>query len=243
MLPRKVMSWKEAFELYFEQQMLGGLFPDLAYYGITPPKHVQQAIDEKEILSHQVYWTLHQFSFAAGFTTTIPHPDEFEWLSAAYPDTFDRLYKPLWDKAQRVVDSGERFFARALPQLCQVCQIPMLFTEPGDPTTICERHSEYEGEHYDFCSDGCQWIFDREPEKYVQAWLPVHQIYQGNCGGPTVPDVLSWYNLLPGDSGEFVGSIEDQDWQKWHATGVQTGVPTGVPTASQEPAAAPVAGN
>jgi phenol hydroxylase P3 protein len=233
MLPRKVMSWKESFELYFEQQMLGGLFPDLAYYGITPPKHVQQAIDEKEILSHQVYWTLYQFSFAAGFTTTIPKQEEFDWLSANYPETFDRLYKPLWDKAQRVVDSGERFFARALPQLCQVCQIPMLFTEPGDPTTICERHSEYEGEHYDFCSDGCKWVFDREPEKYVQAWLPVHQIYQGNCGGPTVPDVLSWYKLQDGDSGEFNGSLEDQDWQKWHATGV----------AAPAPQATPVAGN
>ena len=33
MLPRKVMSWKEAFELYFEDQMLKGLFADLAFYG------------------------------------------------------------------------------------------------------------------------------------------------------------------------------------------------------------------
>ena len=72
---------------------------------------------------------------------------------------------------------------RGLPQLCQVCQIPMLFTEPGDPTTICQRDSVYQGEKFQTCSNGCQWIFEREPEKYVQAWLPVHQIYQGNCGG------------------------------------------------------------
>ena len=67
MLPRKVMSWKEAFELYFEQQMMQGLFQDLAFYGITPPKHVEDAIGEKEILSHQVYWILYQFSHAAAF--------------------------------------------------------------------------------------------------------------------------------------------------------------------------------
>jgi phenol hydroxylase P3 protein len=36
MLPRKVMSWKEAFELYFEQQMLGNLFPDLAFNTTVP---------------------------------------------------------------------------------------------------------------------------------------------------------------------------------------------------------------
>src|SRR3954470_20792678 len=78
MLPRKVMSWKESFELYFEEQMLGGLFPDLEFYGITKPRHVEQAIAEKDLLSHQVYWTLYQFSFAAGFTTTVPEDDHLD---------------------------------------------------------------------------------------------------------------------------------------------------------------------
>lgn len=223
MLPKKVMSWKESFELYFEKQMLEGLFPDLAYYGIRPPKHVDQAIAEKDILSHQVYWTLYQFSFAAAFTTTIPEPDELDWMSTKYPETFDRFFRPLWDKAQRIEDDGGRFFFQGLPQLCQVCQIPMLFTEVGDPTTIAQRGSDFEGERYNFCSEPCKWIFDREPEKYVQAWLPVHQIYQGNCGGPTVPDVLAWYGIQDGDNGEYTGSVDQQNWTKWHAgSGVES---------------------
>ncbi len=85
MLPRKVMSWKEAFELYFEEQMMKGLFEDLAFYGITPPKHVEDAIAEKEILSHQVYWVLYQFSFAAGFTTSVPDDEHLKWLSQDLP--------------------------------------------------------------------------------------------------------------------------------------------------------------
>lgn len=216
MLPRKVMSWKEAFELYFEEQMLGGLFPDLAFYGIEPPRHVAQAVEEKEIVSHQVYWVLYQFSFAAAFTTTVPEPEEMAWLSQQYPDTFDRYYAPLWERARAIQDGGGRFFFQGLPQLCQVCQIPMAFTEPGDPSTICQRHSEFRGERFDFCSDGCKWIFDREPEKYVQAWLPVHQIYQGNCGGPTVPEVLAWYGVGDGDNGEYAGSPEQRNWRLWH---------------------------
>ena len=139
MLPRKVMSWKEAFELYFEQQMMQGLFQDLAFYGIRPPKHVEDAIGEKEILSHQVYWILYQFSHAAAFTTSVPDDEHLEWLSKTYPDTFDTYYKPLWDKEKRNIEAGGRHFVRGLPQLCQVCQIPMGFTEPGDPTTICQR--------------------------------------------------------------------------------------------------------
>ncbi len=223
MLPKRVMSWKESFELYFEQQMLGGLFPDLAYYGIKPPRDLEWAIQEKEILSHQVYWILYQFSHAAAFTTTVPNADDQAWLTESYPDTFQQIYKPLWDKAQRVMDEGGRYFNPGLPQLCQVCQIPMGFTEPGNPLIQCQRHSIYEGERYDMCSDGCQWIFDREPEKYVQAWLPVHQIFQGNCGGPTLPDVAVWYGLEPGDNGEYLGSMDHQDWQAWHASTVKEG--------------------
>jgi phenol hydroxylase P3 protein len=100
--------------------------------------------------------------------------------------------------------------------LCQTCQIPMGFTEPGDPTTVSVRTSEFRGERFNMCSDGCKWIFDREPEKYVQAWLPVHQIYQGNCGGPTVPDVLNWYGIQDGDNGEYRGSADDLSWKGWH---------------------------
>ena len=131
-----------------------------------------------------MYWTLYQFSHAAAFTTTMPDADAQTWLAENYTETFDQLYRPLWDKEQKNLDAGGRHFVRGLPQLCQVCQIPMLFTEPGDPTTLCQRDSVYKGEKFQTCSNGCQWIFEREPEKYVQAWLPVHQIYQGNCGGP-----------------------------------------------------------
>ena len=199
--------------------MLEGLFPDLEYYGIKPPRHVQQAIDEKEALSHFVYWVFYNFSFAANFTTSIPSKEHQAWLAENYPDTFVEYFqKPRWDKAQRIVDNGGRFFFMGLPQLCQVCQIPMTFPEPGDLNTICQRTSDYNGEHFNLCSDGCKWIFDREPEKYVQAWLPVHQIYQGNCGGPTVPDVLAWYGMQEGDGGEIAGSRDEVNWAAWHGT-------------------------
>ena len=64
----------------------------------------------------------------------------------------------------------------------------MIFTEPGDPTKICYREVDYKGDKYHFCSDHCKKIFEDEPEKYVQAWLPVHQIYQGNCFPRHRPD-------------------------------------------------------
>jgi phenol hydroxylase P3 protein len=94
----------------------------------------------------------------------------------------------------------------------------MGYTEPGDPTTIAFRSSEYKGDRYHFCSDGCKDIFDNEPEKFSQSWLPVHQIFQGNCGGATVPDVLAWYNLNVGaDNMDQAGSPDQKVWDAWKA--------------------------
>lgn len=216
-LPKKAMSWKESFELYFERQMLDGLFPDLEYYGITPPRHVDQAIAEKEYLSHQFHWLLYQYSHAAAFSTTIPHDEEMAWFSEQYPDTFDQYYRPLYEKARKMQEGGTRYFSAGLPMLCQVCQVPMMYTAPGEPERIVQFHSVYEGERYNTCSEGCKWIFDREPWKYRQAWMPVHQIYQGNCGGATIPEVLNWYGFENGGGGEYMGSIDQQNWDKWHA--------------------------
>jgi phenol hydroxylase P3 protein len=92
----------------------------------------------------------------------------------------------------------------------------MVFTEPDDPTKLCLRSSEHGGEKYHFCSDGCKDIFDFEPKKYIQSWLPVHQIYQGNCGGSTMPEVLDWYGIKNGaDNLDYEGSPDQAVWNEW----------------------------
>ena len=224
MLPKRVMSWQEAWEIYFEQNG-GALFADLARYGITVPKCVGQATIEKEHISHQIWATFYQHSHASMFHTTLPTADEMDWLSAKYPNTFDKYYRPRIEHWAKEEAEGRRFFNNTLPMLCQTCQIPMLFTEPTDPTQICYRESDFDGEKYHFCSDGCKEIFDHEPEKYVQAWLPVHQIYQGNCfpegtdptaeGFNPIEAVLKYYHFTPEDSGDYKGSEDQKNFDAW----------------------------
>jgi phenol/toluene 2-monooxygenase (NADH) P3/A3 len=215
MLPKRVMSWKEAWEIYFEQNG-GALFKDLARYGIRPPKCVAQATLEKEHISHQMWCGVHQWNFGTAFQSWIPSDEDMDWLSAKYPDTFDRYYRPRWEFWREEQKHGRRFYNQGLACNCQVCQFPMLFTEPGDPTRLCHRQSIYKEERYHFCSDHCKEIFDFEPEKYVQAWIPMNQLFQGTSGGGTVEGWMDWVHLVPGqDNGDFEGSLDQKNFAHW----------------------------
>lgn len=216
MLPNKVMSWKEAWEVYFEEAG-GALFKDLARYGITMPKYAELVSKEKEHISHQTWWTFYTYGQAAGFHTWIPTDEELDWLSEKYPETFDKYYRPRYEYAKQLEKEGKRFYNGTLPMLCSTCQIPLLFTDMDDPGLTSHACHHHDGDQYHFCSEGCKEIFIKEPEKYVQAWLPVHQIYQGNCGGPGLEEVLSeYYRMSMGeDNLDMKGSPDEQRWKKW----------------------------
>ena len=225
MLPKRVMSWKEAWEIYFEQNG-GALFKDLERYGIRPPKWLDQIEHDKDHISHQAWSTLYQYGGASNFHTWMPSDEELDWLSSKYPNSFDKHYRPRFEHWREEQQKGNRFYNMTLPMLCQTCQIPMIFTEPGDPTQTCYRESTYHGMKFHFCSDGCKEIFDHEPEKYQQSWLPVHQIYQGNCFNPGVdptvegfqplPAVLDYYGVNMGrDNFDFEGSEDQKNFAAW----------------------------
>ncbi|MEF8690300.1 UNVERIFIED_CONTAM: aromatic/alkene/methane monooxygenase hydroxylase/oxygenase subunit alpha [Comamonas sp. A-3] len=225
MLPKRVMSWKEAWEMYAEENG-GALFRDLARYGIREPAGWKLACEGKDHISHQAWNIFYNYTAAAPFHTWVPGEQEMQWLSEKYPDSFDKHYRPRLEHYRAEQQAGKRFYSKTLPMLCTTCQIPMGFTEPGDATKICYRESDYEGSKYHFCSDGCKHVFDDEPEKYVQSWLPVHQIYQGNCFKPDVDPtaegfdplaaVLDWYGMNVGrDNMDFEGSEDQRNFAAW----------------------------
>jgi phenol hydroxylase P3 protein len=225
MLPKRVMSWKEAWEMYAESNG-GALFKDLARYGIREPKGWKDACEGKDHISHQAWGTFYQYSHVAAMHTWVPNADEMEWLSEKYPQSFDRHYKSRLDHWGGMQKRDERWFNQHLPMLCQICQVPMMFTEPGDATKICFRETLFEDQKYHFCSDHCKEIFEHEPRKYVQAWLPVHQIYQGSCfpddinpespGDSPVREVLRYYGIKGGqDNGDFDASQDRKNFDQW----------------------------
>jgi len=220
MLPKRVMSWKEAWEIYAEQNG-SALFNDLARYGVRVPMGWEQGIEAKEHVSHQLMLGLYQWSFGTSFHGWIPSEADMQWLSHKYPSTFDRYYRPRWDHIRKLAEAGTPFRNVGLAKLCQVCQLPIVFTEPGDPTILCNRETVYRDEKYHFCSDGCRQVFDHEPEKFVQAWLPMPQLFQGTCGGGGIEAWMDWVNLKNGvDNGDFEGSQDQRNFQKWKGLAV-----------------------
>lgn len=214
-LPKKIMSWKESWEMYFEEAG-GALFNDLARYGIRPPKYHEVATAAKDHISHQTWLTFYQYTHAAAFHTWTPNETEKAWFSEKYPDSFDKHYAPRFQYFEDLQKDGKRFYNDGLPLLCQVCTVPAFFTETEDPTRISVRTAEYKGEKYHTCSDGCHDIFCDEPEKYIQARLPVSEIFQGNCGGATLEEVLDWYHLNKGaDNFDHLDSRDAAMWEEW----------------------------
>ena len=138
-----------------------------------------------------------------------------EWLQQKYPPPFENYYLPRWTPFNNQAASGNQFKNFGLAKLCQCCQLPCVFTEPDDPTQLCHRETVYKGEIYHFCSDGCEEIFHKEPEKYVQAWLPMPQLFQEPIKGDLAA-WMDWVSLKDGsDNGDFSVSEDRRNFEAW----------------------------
>ncbi len=120
MLPKRTMSWKEAWEVYFEENG-GALFKDLARYGITMPKCAEQIALEKDHLSHQAWSTFYNYAAAANFHTWMPDEDEMAWLSAQVPGELRQALPPALRVLARAGRQGQPLLqqdaAHAVPDL------------------------------------------------------------------------------------------------------------------------------
>jgi len=107
---------------------------------------------------------------------------------------------------------------------CQVCQQPMVFTEPDSPRWIAYRETAHNGETFHCCSDHCADIFAHEPAKYVQARLPSHEalhLHRDKAGVDSLVAGLPKASAaecgidIARDSGEFHHSEDAMNFETW----------------------------
>ena len=120
MLPKKVMSWREAWDIYFTEAG-GSLFQDLARYGLRPPKYADQATVEADHVSHQNWAVFYQYSHAAAFHTWAPDREHLDWLSREVPDHVRQVLSAALGDVGRDGEAGQALLqhgaAAALPDL------------------------------------------------------------------------------------------------------------------------------
>jgi phenol hydroxylase P3 protein len=95
MLPNKVMSWAEAWECISRGRRRAVQGPGALWHPSAQAR--REATIGKDHISHQAWSIFYQYSQATNFHTWMPTDEELDWLSAKYPDTFDRYYRPRYE--------------------------------------------------------------------------------------------------------------------------------------------------
>ena len=160
----KPLSYKEAFQRYVVEDFIQGYISELSKFGLKPPRHLAQALAEVEHGSHTVWRNLYESRNSLWFDVHQPTKDDLAWLNGKYPD-FNAAHGQYWEN----VAQGANVDADAAPMICDVCQFPCIFPEPATAVAI---PTDFEGDRYWFCSEGCKWIFDRESYKYKRTIEP-----------------------------------------------------------------------
>lgn len=198
-LDQREKSFKEFMEewiiVQYERQILD--------MGIDRPWYWDIFMDELNYAHHGMHMGLWfwrptlSWNPVAGVT-----PAERDWLETKYPgwnDTFGKAWDVIIDNLLN--DRQEKTLPETLPILCNLCQLPIV-APPGTTTFKLHDHThEHEGRHYHFCSKPCKWIFEMEPERYKGHLSLVDRFLDGQIQPMTVPGVLNYMGIAPGEMG------------------------------------------
>lgn len=208
----RAISWKKAFEIYVEDQVLDGLFKDLRKYGIREPLHAEDSIKEKEHYSHATMRILEHYKHANMFRGFRLQPDDYEWLNNEYPDTFEKYYAPFF---RRMDDHVMAVASPGIPAVCAVCQIPVEFPDPDQPGKMWTQYSEFNNKTHILCSPGCKHIFEQEPSKFIQWWWPAEAYVNGEFGTNLPIDLFKYFGFSPEEANEHYTSPDRERWMKY----------------------------
>lgn len=190
-------SYKEAFKRYVIDDFVDGYISELSQFGLRPPRHLDLALKELEQGSHTIWRSLYQNRHALWFDVHQPTAQDLAWMNEKYPD-FDRVHGDFW----RAVADGENVDADTVGMMCGVCQFPCIFPEPANPVAL---PMDYEGRRYWFCSEGCRWIFEQEPNKYARTDVPIAEL----LGDKDPLWVAQFLNITP--DGKPLGGLAAPD--------------------------------
>jgi toluene monooxygenase system protein A len=192
---------RHSFKEFMEDMILDQFSKYILDTGLQLPWYWDQLLDEVDNFHHSMHlgsWTYRPTLWwdpAAGVS-----PAERAWLAEKYP-TWEQNWGPKWDVITENARSGREDLTlpSTLPVTCNLCHLPM--TVWGGPAAPL-RALESGGRVYRFCSDPCQWIFEKEPEKYLGHESLTDRFVAGQIQPPDHGGALTYMGLTPEIAGK-----------------------------------------
>ena len=194
---------KQSFKEFMQEWIVVQFERSLLELGLEKPwfwDDFLREIDEQHHGMHLGVWFWRPtvwWNPAAGVATA-----ERAWLEEKYPgwnDTWGHCWDVITDSA--LDGKMDQTLPVTLPVVCNMCQLPINFT-PGPAWTVRDFPLTHEGRDYHFCSKGCQWVFEQEPDRYKGHLSLVDRFLAGQIQPPDLGGALKYMGLGLGEMGE-----------------------------------------
>lgn len=178
LLKNKTESGKEMSYRWLLEDYYGGFYKKLEKYGIKEPRWLPDIVRNLEWASHTA--AVYLFGAWPAFYHRYDPIDEREmdWFENKYPGWYSH-YGKFWEAYRQMTDPDEQLLITkalgGLPNFCQVCQLPTIFPRPDE--TFAQT-LEKNGKTLTFCSPGCKWTYERDPEHY-SGFKSFYDLYDG----------------------------------------------------------------
>ena len=185
-----------SFQEFMQEWIVDQFSSKLDEVGLKKPWYWKTFLEALEVYHHMVYASAYAHRATVWFDLPLPGPAERAWLRSKYPRTWDH-FDPVWERlTARCREGGpglEWYTHGATPVgFCNLCQLVLC---GGTPKANTARTAVHDGTRYIFCSEPCQWIFEKEKERYKDHKDIVKRILAGEAPGNVIALVTDYFGL------------------------------------------------
>jgi toluene monooxygenase system protein A len=187
---------ERSFKEFMEEWVLDQFLATLDEYGLQRPWYWDTFQRSLEHYHHMVYASAYTYRATVWFDLVVPGPEERAWLREKYPDSWPAL-DSVWQQVTarwQQADPGNELAVHgtAIVSFCDLCQLVLC---EGTPARNSARVRARNGKKYIFCSEPCQVIFEREPERYAEHRDVVKRVLAGEAPGNLVALLRRYFEL------------------------------------------------
>jgi toluene monooxygenase system protein A len=194
-----------SFKEFVDEWVIDQFLTSLADVGLAKPWYWDKFLEARDTYHHMVYASAYTYRATLWFDMALPGPDERRWLREKYPRHWDQI-DPIWERITtrwNEVSPNAEWYTHGftLVGFCDLCQLVLCNGTPEHNAARVVMHGESK---YMLCSEPCEWIFKREPERYAHHEGVVKRVLTGEAPGNLIELIQKYFGLTPRTWGKDV---------------------------------------